>query len=441
MIERYSLPAVGALFSDTSRMRNWLAVEYATVEALSQVGVVPSNDLDELKSLTPTIDEAFVQAVNDREVITNHDLAAFVDVVQATIGTKSASWIHYGLTSSDVVDTALSMTLKEAGLKIREELVALIVAILARATEHSGTIMAGRTHGMHAEPTTFGNKLALFGLSLSRDLDRLDRAISAISVGKLSGAVGTFSNIEPAVEGHVCALLGLTPVPATQVIARDRHAEYLYSLTSLAATIETIATEVRHLARTEVGEAEEYFAPGQKGSSAMPHKRNPILSERLVGLSRVMRGYLISGLEDVALWHERDISHSSVERIVLSDASILAYYMVSKAKSLVSRLVVYPERMKQNLDNSFGFVFSQSLLLTLVDSGMSRDDAYRIVQSSARTAYEQRRYLREVIEADESLNVSKELLDRAFSVERVTRHCGRAIDELAKVVSQQSSKK
>ena len=280
MIERYTLPAVGVLFSDTSRMKNWLAVEYATVEALSHVGVVPSEDLDELKAFTPTIDDAFVQAVDDREAITNHDLAAFVDVVQGTIGTKSASWIHYGLTSSDVVDTALSLTLKEAGQKIREELVALIEAIYSRATEHSATIMAGRTHGMHAEPTTFGNKLALFGLSLARDLDRLDRAIAAISVGKLSGAVGTFSNIEPAVEEHVCALLGLSPVPATQVIARDRHAEYLYSLTSLAATIETIATEVRHLARTEVGEAEEYFAPGQKGSSAMPHKRNPILSEQ-----------------------------------------------------------------------------------------------------------------------------------------------------------------
>lgn len=440
MIERYTLPAVGELFSDTSRMRNWLAVEYATVEALARVGVVPIEDLEELKSLTPNIDLAFVQAVNDREVITNHDLAAFVDVVQSTIGTKSASWIHYGLTSSDVVDTALSLTLKKAGIQIRQELVSLIEAIHSRATEHAKTIMAGRTHGMHAEPTTFGNKLALFGLSLSRDLERLDRAIAAISVGKLSGAVGTFSNIEPAVEEHVCELLGLKPVPATQVIARDRHAEYLYSLTSMAATIETIATEVRHLARTEVGEAEEYFAPGQKGSSAMPHKRNPILSERLVGLSRVMRGYLLSGLEDVALWHERDISHSSVERIVLSDASILAYYMVNKARSLVSRLMVYPERMKQNLDNSLGFVFSQSLLLTLVDSGMSRDEAYRIVQSSARSAYERGEQLRSVIENDQTLSISSELLDRAFSVERVTRHCGRAIDELAKVVSLQNPK-
>ncbi|MDA8196345.1 MAG: adenylosuccinate lyase [Actinomycetota bacterium] len=440
MIERYTLPAIGALFSDSARMKNWLAVEYATVEALTKVGVVPSSDFDELKALAPNVDDAFVEAVNDRELITNHDLAAFVDVVQTSIATKSASWIHYGLTSSDVVDTALSLTLKEAGKRIRQELVALIEAIHTRAVEHSTTIMAGRTHGMHAEPTTFGNKLALFGLSLSRDLERLDRAIAAVSVGKLSGAVGTYSNIDPAVESYVCELLGITPVPATQVIARDRHAEYLYSLTSLAATIETIATEVRHLARTEVGEAEEYFAPGQKGSSAMPHKRNPILSERLVGLSRVMRGYLISGLEDVALWHERDISHSSVERIVLSDASILAYYMVNKAKSLVSRLMVYPDRMRQNLDDSFGFVFSQSLLLTLVDAGMSRDEAYRIVQRSARVAYEQRKHLRTVIEEDESVNVSDDLLDRAFSVERVTRHCGRAIDELSKLVYVQSAK-
>ena len=322
MIERYTLPEIKEVFSDASRMATWLEVEILTVEALAALGRVPLADAEYVRANAPLVDDAFVEAVNLREEVTNHDLAAFVDVAQALLGKPQGNWIHYGLTSSDVVDTSLSLMIKTAGNLILSQVGRAIEVVAVRSAEFRDTIMAGRTHGMHAEPTTFGNKLGLWTLQLHRDFQRLERAIDAISVGKLSGAVGTFSNIDPRVEKMVCEALGLRAVPATQVIARDRHAEYLYALASLASSIEAFATEIRHLQRTEVQEAEEYFKPGQKGSSAMPHKRNPILSERLVGLSRVMRGYLIAGLEDIALWHERDISHSSVERVVIPDASI-----------------------------------------------------------------------------------------------------------------------
>ncbi|HLN07215.1 MAG TPA: adenylosuccinate lyase, partial [Acidimicrobiales bacterium] len=321
MIPRYSLPDMAAVFTDETRFGIWLEIELLAVEAWSQLGVVPVEHAAACRARAPEVDAGFVRRVAEREAVTDHDVAAFVDVVQESIGSPEGSWIHYGLTSSDVVDTALSATLVRAADLLLEAVDDLVSVTKRRAYEFAAVPIVGRTHGMHAEPTTFGTKLALACLQADRDRTRLRRAREAVAVGKLSGAVGTYSNIDPSVEQHVCDALGLQPVPATQVIARDRHGEYLYACAALGTTVEALATEIRHLQRTEVGEVEEPFATGQKGSSAMPHKRNPVTAERLVGLARVLRGYLSAGLEDVALWHERDISHSSVERIVLSDAS------------------------------------------------------------------------------------------------------------------------
>ena len=293
--------------------------------------------------------------------------------------------------------------------------------------------MAGRTHGMHAEPTTMGAKLALWCLQAERDRARLRAARDAVAVGKVSGAVGTYSQIDPAVEEQVCAGLGLRPVPASQVVARDRHAEYLWACAAVGASVEQFATEVRHLARTEVGEVEEPFRAGQKGSSAMPHKRNPILAERLAGLARVLRGNLGAGLEDVALWHERDISHSSVERVILPDSSLLAYYLLVKMRGIVEGMQVHHDRMLENLDRSFGLVFSQPVLLALVDAGLARDDAYRVVQKAARTAWEQRRPLREVLEQDRRVSVSADALDEAFSLDYALRNVGLVFEALEEV--------
>ena len=431
MIPRYAPSDVAALFSDEQRFDTMLEVELLVAEGLASLGQLPSDEVARLRGRRPVIDAEFVAAVNERELTTNHDTAAFVDVVQARIGMPEGAWIHYGLTSSDVVDTALCHTLTRAMDIVIAEATTLRDALTRRATEAIDLAITGRTHGMHAEPTTYGAKFALFALQVNRDLERAHRARHAIAVGKLSGAVGTFSNIDPAVEAYVCERMGLTPVPATQVIARDRHAEVLYACASLGTAMEQFALEVRHLARSEVGEAEEPFAVGQKGSSAMPHKRNPVLSERLCGLARVLRGYLQAGLEDVALWHERDISHSSVERVVLPDALQLTVYMLRKATGLADGLVLHPERALENLTTgSLGLVFSQSVLLALVESGLSRDDAYRIVQSAARVAIEERRNFREVIENDDAVTLSNEVLARAFDTDRLLAHRGRFLEAL-----------
>jgi adenylosuccinate lyase len=433
------MPEMAALFSDEAKFASWLEVELLAVEAWAELGVVPAADAAACRARAPEIDAGFVQRVLERERVTDHDVAAFVDVVQDSIGQPEGSWIHHGLTSSDVVDTALCTTLVKAADLLADALDDLVAALRRRAIEHAGTPMVGRTHGMHAEPTTFGTKLALACLQSDRDRRRLRNAREGIAVGKLSGAVGTYSNIDPAVEAHVCAALGLRPVPATQVIARDRHAEYLYACAAIGTTIESLATEIRHLQRTEVAEAEEPFATGQKGSSAMPHKRNPITSERLVGLSRVLRGYLLAGFEDVALWHERDISHSSVERIVLPDATLAAYYAVKRMTRLVDGLVVHADRMSENLlDGSHGLVFSQPVLLSLVRAGLARDAAYRIVQRDARRAIEERRGFREVLEKDPDVEAAlggalPEVLAEAFDLGRALAHAGRTIDALAEV--------
>jgi adenylosuccinate lyase len=431
VIPRYALAEMADLFTDEARLAGWLEVELLAVEAWAEIGVVPREETKAIRARAPRSSPEFVAAVAERERVTDHDVAAFVDVVQAEIGPPAGEWVHYGLTSSDVVDTALCATLTQAADLLIEASSALIVALEARAIEHIATPMAGRTHGMHAEPTTFGAKAALWCLQAERDRARLRAARAGIAVGKLSGAVGTYSNIDPRVEASVCAALGLVPVPATQVIARDRHAELLWACASAGATVEAIATEVRHLARSEVGEVEEAFGVGQKGSSAMPHKRNPILSERLCGLARVLRGYLVAGLEDVALWHERDISHSSVERIVLPDACQLAYYVLRKATVLVDGLVIHADRMRENLlETSYGLVFSQAVLLALVADGMSRDGAYRVVQRDARLASETRRAFRTVLEEDPEMPLDAESLDRAFALDRSLGHVARVLDAL-----------
>jgi adenylosuccinate lyase len=426
MIPRYSPPDMAALFSDTARFSLWLEVELLATEAQAAVGVVPAEDAATCRAKAPAVDDVFVADVLEREKITDHDVAAFVDVVQDRIGAPAGSYIHYGLTSSDVVDTALCATLTKAADLLLADLDRFVDALRGRALELLEVPVTGRTHGMHAEPTTFGAKFALWALQADRDRRRLQTARDGIAVGKLSGAVGTYSNIDPAVEARVCAALGLQPVPATQVISRDRHAEYLWACASVGATVELMCTEIRHLARSELGEAEEPFAIGQKGSSAMPHKRNPILSERLCGLARLLRGYLGAGLEDVALWHERDISHSSVERVALPDASLLACYVLRQATGLASGLVINAERARDNLVNgSYGLVFSQSVLLALVSSGLSRDAAYRIVQRDARAAWEGRRPFRDVLSEDPEMTLTGAQLDEAFDLTRSLRHIDR----------------
>jgi adenylosuccinate lyase len=432
VIPRYAPPDMAALFSDAARFSLWLEIELLATEAQAALGTVPRDDAATCRAKAPAVDDVFVAEVHEREKVTDHDVAAFVDVVQERIGAPAGSYIHYGLTSSDVVDTALCASLTRAADLLLGDLDAFVAALKARALELLHVPVIGRTHGMHAEPTTFGAKFALWALQADRDRTRLRAARAAVAVGKLSGAVGTYSNVDPAVEASVCAALGLTPVPATQVIARDRHAEYLSACASAGATIELVCTEIRHLARSEVGEVEEPFGAGQKGSSAMPHKRNPVLSERLCGLARLLRGYLVPGLEDVALWHERDISHSSVERVALPDASMLVCYMLRKATGLAAGLVVHSERARQNLEEgTLGLVYSQSVLLALVSGGLTRDEAYRIVQRDARQAWSERRPFRAVLEADPEVTLGTEELDAAFDLTRSLRHIDRFADALA----------
>ena len=433
MIPRYSPPDMAALWADEARFGRWLEVEILAVEGWASVGVVPAADAAFVRANAPVIDAEFVRACEEREAITDHDVAAFVDVAQARMGGSASTWVHYGLTSSDVVDTALSAGLAASCDLMLTAMDELIESLRRRALEFRDTPTIGRTHGVHAEPTTFGAKLALWCLQADRDRTRLRRAREAVAVGKLSGAVGTYSNIDPLVETFVCSRLGLVAVPSTQVIARDRHAEFLAACASIGASIECFALEVRHLQRTEVREAAEGFRPGQKGSSAMPHKRNPITSERLCGIARMLRGYVIAGYENVALWHERDISHSSVERVVLPDASNLTLYAIRLMTRLIDRLDVWPERMLANLESSYGLVFSQPVLLALIDSGYSRDDAYRVVQDNALRAWADGVSFRTLLDADERVTVSPAVLDAAFDLTRSLRHASRIFDTLATV--------
>ncbi len=431
MIERYSLPEMAEIFSDESKFRRYLEIELLATSAHSDLGVVPSDHAQICRDRAPKVDSEFVSDVSERERVTDHDVAAFVDVVQQRIGMPAGAWIHHGLTSSDVVDTAWCWMLRDAASLIDHALADFCEAVVALAEKHRDTVMIGRTHGMHAEPTTFGAKVALWALQLRRDHERLDIATKRIAVCKLSGAVGTYSNIDPKVELSVAKALGLTPVPATQVIARDRHAEYLWACASIGTTIETIAVELRHLQRTEVNEVREGFASGQKGSSAMPHKRNPISSETLTGLSRVLRANLQVGLQDVALWHERDISHSSAERIVLPDSSMLAYYMLRRAMRLITNLEVDGAQMIKNLHSTYGVVFSQSVLLALVSSGMSRDDAYRLVQELAGRAVAESVQFRELLAGDKRIGLTAKQLDEIFDLKKSVKHTNRVFEALS----------
>jgi adenylosuccinate lyase len=394
VIERYTRPEMRSLWSEQRKLETWLAVELAVVEALADTGVVPREDAALVRERA-----AFtVDAVRAREEVTDHDVAAFVDVVAESVG-EAGRWVHHGLTSSDVLDTALGLQLSQAGLVLVSGTRDLRDALVRRAREHVDTLCVGRTHGVHAEPTTFGVKLAGFAFEADRNLRRLEHAVEGVSVGALSGAVGTYSANGPDVEAAVLKRLGLAREDvSTQVVPRDRHAELLSAVALAGAGLERFATEVRHLQRTEVREVEEPFRAGaQKGSSAMPHKRNPIVSERITGIARLLRGYAQAGLENVALWHERDISHSSVERVALPDATILLDYAQHLAIRVVEGMVVDADRMRANLELTHGALYSQRALLALVEAGRSRDDAYRIVQESAQRAYREGIHLRELL--------------------------------------------
>jgi adenylosuccinate lyase len=393
VIPRYTRPEIGAVWTAERRMQRWLEVELAATEALAGEGVVPEEAARAGRERA-----AFtVEAVEERERTTGHDVAAFVDVVADSIG-EEGRWIHYGLTSSDVLDTALALQLRDAGEIVVGRAREYRDALIDRAFEYRETLTVGRTHGVHAEPTTFGLRLAGFALEADRNLRRLERAFEEVRVGKLSGAVGTYASLPPAIEARVMEALGLRAEDiSTQVVPRDRHAELLGSIALAGAGLERFATEVRNLQRTEVREVEEPFGTGQKGSSAMPHKRNPILAERLTGLARVLRGYAQTGYENVSLWHERDISHSGAERVVLPDSTILIDYMQHLGTRLASGMTVHPERMKANLDLTYGALYSQRALTALVASGRERDAAYRIVQETAQKAWDEQTNFRDLL--------------------------------------------
>ncbi|MHB9149232.1 MAG: adenylosuccinate lyase [Thermoleophilia bacterium] len=429
MIERYSTPEMAALWTDEARMASWLEVEIAVCEAWVELGEIPAEALDEIKARA-----AFdVARVREIEETTQHDVIAFLTNVAEHVG-ESSKYIHFGMTSSDMLDTALALQLKRSGALLAVQTRELGRVLQRRALEHRDTIMIGRSHGVHAEPITFGMVLGLWAFEVARGLERLERATEQVSVGKISGAVGTYANIDPRVEQSVTSRLGLGAAPiSTQVVQRDRHAEFMAALALLATTIEKIAVQVRHYQRTEVLEAEEYFAAGQKGSSAMPHKRNPIISERLSGQARVIRGNMLAAFENVPLWHERDISHSSVERVILPDSTILLHYMLKKATGLIDRLLVYPEAMAANLERSFGLVHSQRVLLELVREGMLREDAYALVQHNAMRAWEEKRSFKELLSADAEVteHLDPDAIEACFDPTYELRNVGVIFERVA----------
>lgn len=430
MIERYTLAEMGDIWDEQRKLEVWKDVEVLALEAWHRLGKVPDGIAGAARdAATPTPEE-----VAEREAVTNHDLAAFVDLLGANAGGDAAGWVHYGLTSSDVLDTAGGVLLKEASAVLLARLGGLFEVVKAKAGEHEQTYMIGRTHGIWAEPTSFGLKLAGWAFELERDFRRMQAAAESVSVGKISGAVGTYAQVPPEVEAHVCEQLGLAIEPAsTQVTARDRHAHWLQTIALVGASIERMATEIRHLQRSEVGEVQEAFGRGQKGSSAMPHKRNPILSERMTGMARLLRGYAQVGLENVALWHERDISHSSAERVVLPDASIALHYMLVKFTGLVEDLVVEGERMASNLESTRGLVFSQPVLLALVEVGMTRDEAYRIVQRNAMAAWGGDGHLRDLLAADPEVTLDEQTLSGCFDLTRVHNSSKVVFERLGKL--------
>lgn len=420
MIPRYSREKMSAVWSTENRYRKWLEIEILVCEAMAAQGHIPLSALQTIKERA----DFDVKRIDEIEKTTKHDVIAFLTSVAEKVGEESR-FIHKGLTSSDILDTSLALLLKEASDILIEDMKLLLEVLKRRAFEHKNTVMIGRSHGMHAEPITFGLKLALWYQEMERNLARLYRAKESVCYGKISGAVGTYSFVDPFVEEFVCHRLGLKPAPvSSQIIQRDRHAEYFTTLAIIASSIDKYSQEIRLLQRTEVAEVEEFFSPGQKGSSAMPHKRNPVLSENLSGLARLMRSYALASLENVALWHERDISHSSVERVIAPDATILLDFMLHRFAELMDTLIVYPERMRANLEMTRGVIFSQMILLKLVERGMSREDAYRVVQKNAMEAWNTGRDFKKTILADEEVCrvLSEKEVEEAFAVENFLKH-------------------
>lgn len=413
MIERYSREEMANIWTEQNRFEAWLEVEILACEAWSKLGHIPAEDVKLIRQ-NAKVD---VDRAKEIEQETRHDVVAFTRQVSETLG-EERKWVHYGLTSTDVVDTALSYVIKQANEIIEKDLERFLEVLKNKAIEHKTTLMMGRTHGVHAEPTTFGIKMALWYTEMKRNLERFKRVREEIEVGKMSGAVGTFANIPPEIEEHVCTELGLGCAPvSTQTLQRDRHAYYIATLGLIATSIEKFAVEVRGLQKTETREVEEAFAKGQKGSSAMPHKRNPIGSENVTGLARVIRGYITTAYENVPLWHERDISHSSAERIMLPDVTIALDYALNRFTNIIDRLTVYPENMKRNIDKTFGLIYSQRVMLTLINKGMVREEAYDIVQPKAMESWETQTPFRTLVEQDEKITnlLTTEELDECFN--------------------------
>ncbi len=420
MLERYSRDRMKQIWTEENKYRTWLKVEILAAEAWAELGVIPKEAAEEIRAKADFDEKRILEIEKE----TRHDVIAFLTNVAEYVG-PAARYLHWGLTSSDMLDTAMALRMKEAMDIIIEDVEECLETIERRALEHKNTVMIGRSHGIHAEPITFGLKLAIWYDEMKRNLKRLKAARETISTGKISGAVGTFAHVDPRVEEYVCEKLGLKPAPVSnQIVQRDRYAEVFTALAILAGTVEKIATEIRHLQRTEVLEAEEYFRKGQKGSSAMPHKRNPILSENLCGLARMVRAYCVPALENIPLWHERDISHSSVERFICPDGFITADFMLARLNGLLSKLVVYPENMKKNLNLLKGLIFSQQVLLRLTQKGVSREDAYRIVQRRAMEVWEGKGTFKELLLEDKELSkfLSREEIEEIFDINYHLKH-------------------
>lgn len=412
MLERYTRPEMGKIWTDQNRYQAWLEVEILADEAWAELGEIPKEDVEKIREKA-TFD---IDRILEIEAQTRHDVVAFTRAVSESLGDES-KWVHYGLTSTDVVDTAYGYLMKQANDLIRKDLETFTAIIGEKAKEHKYTVMMGRTHGVHAEPTTFGLKLALWYSEMKRNIERFERAAAGVEAGKISGAVGTFANIPPFVEEYVCNKVGIRPQEiSTQVLPRDLHAEYFASMALIATSIEKFATEIRGLQKSETREVEEFFAKGQKGSSAMPHKRNPIGSENMAGLARVIRGHMVTAYENVSLWHERDISHSSAERIIIPDTTILIDYMLNRFGTIVKNLTVFPENMKRNMNATFGLIYSQRVMLKLIDHGMTREQAYDLVQPKTAQAWDEQRDFRPLLEADQTImsTLSEKDLDDAF---------------------------
>lgn len=413
MIERYTREEMGRIWTEQNRFDAWLEVEILACEAWSELGHIPKEDVQKIRANA----KVNVDRVKEIEESTRHDVVAFTRAVSETLGPES-KWVHYGLTSTDVVDTALGYQIKQANAILLKDIESFIEILKNKALEHKYTVMMGRTHGVHAEPTTFGLKLALWYAEMKRNLERFQDAAAGVEFGKMSGAVGTFANIDPFVEQYVCEKLGLKPAPiSTQTLQRDRHAEYMATLALIATSLDKFATEVRGLQKSETREVEESFGKGQKGSSAMPHKRNPVGSENISGLARIIRGHMLSAYENVPLWHERDISHSSVERVIIPDATILLNYMLNRFANIIKNLTVFPENMKRNMEKTFGLIFSQRVLLTLIDKGLKREEAYDLVQAKAMEAWEKQTSFKALLEQEEQIktHLSPAELEECFN--------------------------